>query len=65
MIGQAEATDGLLRETWIEVYRKINRPQRPNAFTVSLYRIARDKDRALQVDLGAINGSSHLGFRTP
>jgi len=43
MIGQADTADDLLQETWIDVYRKINRLQRPEAFTVWLYRIARDK----------------------
>jgi RNA polymerase sigma-70 factor, ECF subfamily len=43
MTGQAEAADDLLQETWIEVYRKINRLHRPEAFTAWLYRIARDK----------------------
>jgi RNA polymerase sigma-70 factor (ECF subfamily) len=43
MIGQAETADDLLQETWIDVYRKINQLQRPEAFTVWLYRIARDK----------------------
>ena len=38
-----ETADDLLQETWIDVYRKINRLQRPDAFTAWLYRIARDK----------------------
>jgi RNA polymerase sigma-70 factor, ECF subfamily len=41
--GKAETADDLLQETWIEVYRKINRLQRPDAFSAWLYRIARDK----------------------
>ncbi len=40
---QGETADDLLQETWIDVYRKINRLQRPDAFTAWLYRIARDK----------------------
>jgi RNA polymerase sigma-70 factor, ECF subfamily len=43
MTGHAEAADDLLQETWIEVYRKINRLQRPDALSAWLYRIARDK----------------------
>ena len=41
--GREETADDLLQETWIDVYRKINRLQRPDAFTAWLYRIARDK----------------------
>jgi RNA polymerase sigma-70 factor, ECF subfamily len=41
--GHAEAADDLLQETWIDVYRKINRLQRPDAFSAWIYRIARDK----------------------
>jgi RNA polymerase sigma-70 factor (ECF subfamily) len=41
--GQEATADDLLQETWIDVYRKINRLQRPDAFTAWLYRIARDK----------------------
>jgi len=36
------AADDLLQETWLEVYRKISRLQRPQAFVTWLYRIARD-----------------------
>ncbi len=38
-----DAADDLLQETWIDVYRKINRLQRLEAFKTWLYRIARDK----------------------
>ena len=37
-----DAADDLLQETWIDVYRKINR-LRLEAFKTWLYRIARDK----------------------
>src|ERR1700722_19159172 len=43
MTGQAETADDLLQETWTDVYRKINRLQRPDAFSAWIYRIARDK----------------------
>ncbi len=43
LIGQRETADDLLQETWIDVYRKINRLKSPDAFTAWLYRIARDK----------------------
>jgi RNA polymerase sigma-70 factor, ECF subfamily len=43
LAGHAETADDLLQETWIDVYRKINRLQRPDAFTAWLYRIGRDK----------------------
>jgi RNA polymerase sigma-70 factor, ECF subfamily len=41
--GRSSAADDLLQETWIDVYRKINRLERPEAFKAWLYRIARDK----------------------
>lgn len=37
------AADDLMQETWLEVYRKINRLNSPAAFPAWLYRIARDK----------------------
>lgn len=43
MTGRVAAVDDLLQETWFDVYLKINRLQRPEAFTAWLYRIARDK----------------------
>jgi DNA-directed RNA polymerase specialized sigma24 family protein len=43
MTGHADAADDLLQETWIEIYRKINRLQRPDSFSAWVYRIARDK----------------------
>jgi RNA polymerase sigma-70 factor (ECF subfamily) len=43
MTGQADTADDLLQETWIDVYRKVNRLQNPNSFAAWLYRIARDK----------------------
>ena len=39
----ADIADDLLQETWIDVYRKIGKLERPEAFTAWLYRIARDK----------------------
>jgi RNA polymerase sigma-70 factor, ECF subfamily len=41
MIGQT--ADDLLQETWFDVYRQVNRLQRPEAFAAWIYRIARDK----------------------
>jgi RNA polymerase sigma-70 factor (ECF subfamily) len=43
LCGQEETADDLLQETWIDVYRKIDRLQRPDVFAAWLYRIARDK----------------------
>ena len=43
MIGQEAMADDLLQETWVEVYRKINGLERPEAFGAWVYRIARDK----------------------
>jgi RNA polymerase sigma-70 factor (ECF subfamily) len=40
---QPAAADDLLQETWFDVYRKVNRLRRPEAFAAWLYRIARDK----------------------
>jgi RNA polymerase sigma-70 factor, ECF subfamily len=40
---QADSADDLLQETWVDVYRKINRLERPESFKAWLYRIARDK----------------------
>ena len=42
MLGKSEGVDDLLQEVWIDVYRKINRLDRPTAFPAWLYRIARD-----------------------
>jgi RNA polymerase sigma-70 factor, ECF subfamily len=42
MLGQSEGADDLLQEVWIDVYRKINRLERTEAFAAWLYRIARD-----------------------
>jgi len=43
MAAQTDSADDLLQETWIDVYRNINRLERPDAFKAWLYRIARDK----------------------
>ena len=43
MIGSPEAADDLMQETWIDVYRNINRLKNAGAFAAWLYRIARDK----------------------
>ena len=43
IIGRMADADDLLQETWIDVYHKINRLEKPAAFTSWLYRIARDK----------------------
>jgi len=43
MIGSPEGADDLIQETWIDVYRKINRLKNAGAFAAWLYRIARDK----------------------
>jgi RNA polymerase sigma-70 factor (ECF subfamily) len=42
MLGRADGADDLLQDLWIDVYRKINRLDRPAAFSAWLYRIARD-----------------------
>jgi RNA polymerase sigma-70 factor (ECF subfamily) len=39
----AESADDRLQETWIDVFRKINRLENADAFAAWLYRIARDK----------------------
>lgn len=41
--GRKDSADDLLQETWIDVYRKINRLEQPGAFSAWIYRIARDK----------------------
>lgn len=43
LTGRKDSADDLLQETWIDVYRKINRLQKPEAFSAWIYRIARDK----------------------
>lgn len=43
LIGNADAADDLLQDTWIDVYRKVNRLADSGAFAAWLYRIARDK----------------------
>ena len=43
MTRQDALADDLLQDTWFDVYRKISRLQRPDAFVAWLYRIARDK----------------------
>jgi len=43
MTDPATAADDLLQETWIDVFRSINRLQNPDAFSAWLYRIARNK----------------------
>jgi RNA polymerase sigma-70 factor (ECF subfamily) len=43
LTGRKDSADDLLQETWIDVYRKINRLQQPAAFDAWIYRIARDK----------------------
>ena len=43
LIGNSDAADDLLQETWIDVYRKISRLQDAGAWVSWLYRIARDK----------------------
>jgi RNA polymerase sigma-70 factor (ECF subfamily) len=42
MLGRAEGADDLLQDLWIDVYLKVNRLDRPAAFSAWLYRIARD-----------------------
>ncbi len=70
--GPRASPDDLLQETWIDVYCKINRLKRCEAFTVWLYRIARDKAyRALRqrpsqeeygVDLGIAAADDEPSF---
>jgi RNA polymerase sigma-70 factor (ECF subfamily) len=43
IVAPSASADDLLQETWFDVFRKINRLQRPEAFAAWLYRIARDK----------------------
>lgn len=43
LTGKKDGIDDLLQETWIDVYRKINRLEQRRAFAAWIYRIARDK----------------------
>ena len=42
-LGSPEATDDVLQEVWLDVYRGIVRLRRPDAFRAWIYRIARDR----------------------
>ncbi len=43
LTGKRESADDLLQETWFDAYRHLDRLKEPDAFTVWLYRIARDR----------------------
>jgi RNA polymerase sigma-70 factor (ECF subfamily) len=42
-LGSPEATDDVLQEVWLDVYRGIVRLRQPDAFRAWIYRIARDR----------------------